>query len=116
MLRGIIKGPVDPDQAWFWTPEWQAGERKADAEIAAGEGPATELTRTSLARSTSAQARRMPTYEVLASFWRDWPSLTPQQQRAFRRILVQFIADLRSERSVRPYGSSASRAIPVCGR
>jgi hypothetical protein len=26
----------DPSQAWFWTPEWQAGEREADADIAAG--------------------------------------------------------------------------------
>ncbi len=25
-----------PDQAWFWTPEWQARERQADADIAAG--------------------------------------------------------------------------------
>lgn len=38
LLRGIIKGPIDPDQAWFWTPEWQAGEREADADIAAGRG------------------------------------------------------------------------------
>jgi hypothetical protein len=38
----------------------------------------------------------MPTYEVLASFWRDWRGLTPQQQHAFRRELEQFIADLRS--------------------
>jgi hypothetical protein len=38
LLRGIIKGPVDPDQAWFWTPEWQSGEREADAEIAEGAG------------------------------------------------------------------------------
>lgn len=29
---------VPPDQEWFWTPEWQAGEREADAEIAAGGG------------------------------------------------------------------------------
>lgn len=36
LLRGIIKGPVDPDQAWFWTPEWQAKEREADADKAAG--------------------------------------------------------------------------------
>jgi antitoxin PrlF len=38
LLRGIIKGPIDPDQAWFWTPEWQAGEHEADAEIAESSG------------------------------------------------------------------------------
>ena len=27
---------TDPDQAWFWTPEWQAGELEADQDIAAG--------------------------------------------------------------------------------
>jgi hypothetical protein len=37
----------------------------------------------------------MPTYDVLASFWRDWRSLTPQQQRAFRHVVEQVIADLR---------------------
>ncbi len=26
----------DPDQWWFWTPEWQAGEREAEADLAAG--------------------------------------------------------------------------------
>ncbi len=26
----------NPDQAWFWTPEWQSGERQADADKAAG--------------------------------------------------------------------------------
>lgn len=26
----------DPEQAWFWTPEWQAGEAEASAQIAAG--------------------------------------------------------------------------------
>ncbi len=26
--------PIDPEQAWFWTPEWQAGEREVDAELA----------------------------------------------------------------------------------
>jgi hypothetical protein len=30
--------PIDPDQAWFWTKEWQAGEREADEEIRAGLG------------------------------------------------------------------------------
>ncbi|HSJ57352.1 MAG TPA: AbrB/MazE/SpoVT family DNA-binding domain-containing protein [Anaerolineae bacterium] len=27
---------VDRDQAWYWTPEWQAAEREADEDIAAG--------------------------------------------------------------------------------
>jgi hypothetical protein len=29
-------GKIDPDQAWFWTPEWQAKEREADEDYAAG--------------------------------------------------------------------------------
>ncbi len=40
----------------------------------------------------------MPTYDVLASFWSDWRSLTPQQQRAFLDALQQFVADLRAGR------------------
>ena len=27
---------LNPGQAWFWTEDWQAGEREADADIAAG--------------------------------------------------------------------------------
>ncbi len=37
----------------------------------------------------------MPTRDVLASFWRDWDRLTPQQQREFRRAVQQFITDLK---------------------
>lgn len=29
---------IPADQSWFWTPEWLAGEREVDAEIAAGKG------------------------------------------------------------------------------
>lgn len=29
---------IDANQAWFWTPEWQAGEREADANATAGKG------------------------------------------------------------------------------
>jgi hypothetical protein len=29
---------VPADQAWYWTPEWQEGERRADESIARGEG------------------------------------------------------------------------------
>jgi hypothetical protein len=27
---------IDADQAWFWTPEWQAGEREAEEESRTG--------------------------------------------------------------------------------
>jgi AbrB family looped-hinge helix DNA binding protein len=27
---------VDRDQAWYWSPEWQAAEREADLDIKAG--------------------------------------------------------------------------------
>lgn len=27
---------IPRDQLWYWTPEWQAGERQADADRAAG--------------------------------------------------------------------------------
>lgn len=27
---------IDADQAWFWTDEWQRGEREASADISAG--------------------------------------------------------------------------------
>jgi len=33
-LRGMTVIPTD--QRWFWTEEWQAGEKEASAEIAAG--------------------------------------------------------------------------------
>jgi hypothetical protein len=36
----------------------------------------------------------MPTRSALASFFRDWQSLTPQQQRQFLTALKLFIADL----------------------
>lgn len=29
--------PVPASQAWFWTEEWQAGEREVDEHIARGE-------------------------------------------------------------------------------
>jgi hypothetical protein len=35
-LRGVIEGPIDPDQGWFWTPEWQRKEHEAEADKAAG--------------------------------------------------------------------------------
>ena len=39
-IRGYVSIPTD--QAWFFTPEWLAGEREADEEIAAGRGTVYE--------------------------------------------------------------------------
>ena len=33
-LRAVL--PVPADEAWFWTERWQAMEREADEDIAAG--------------------------------------------------------------------------------
>ena len=36
---GILLRPrkiIDSTQAWFWAPEWQAGEAEAEADVAAG--------------------------------------------------------------------------------
>lgn len=35
-IRGYVSIPTD--QAWFFTPEWLAGEREADEDLAAGRG------------------------------------------------------------------------------
>jgi len=35
-IRGLKSIPAD--QAWFWTDGWQAGEREASEQLAAGEG------------------------------------------------------------------------------
>jgi AbrB family looped-hinge helix DNA binding protein len=39
-VRGYVSIPTD--QAWFFTPEWLAGEREADADIATGRGTVHE--------------------------------------------------------------------------
>ena len=39
-VRGYVSIPSD--QAWFSTPEWLAGEREADEDVAAGRGTAHE--------------------------------------------------------------------------
>jgi antitoxin PrlF len=39
-VRGYVSIPTD--QAWFFTPQWLAGEREADEDIAAGRGTVYE--------------------------------------------------------------------------
>jgi len=42
LFEEILDGRIDPEQAWFWTCGWQAKEREADADIAAGRGTTYE--------------------------------------------------------------------------
>jgi hypothetical protein len=42
LLEEITDGRIDPEQAWFWTREWQAKEREADDDLAAGRGTTYE--------------------------------------------------------------------------
>ncbi len=48
---------TDPDQGWFWTPEWLAGEVEADQNIAAGRVTHHDSDEAFLA---SLEARRAP--------------------------------------------------------
>jgi hypothetical protein len=43
----------------------------------------------------------MPTCDVLASFWRDWDDLSPDEQSAFLDELRKFIADLQAGKGFR---------------
>ena len=36
LLGEISDGRIDPEQTWFWMREWQAREREADDDLAAG--------------------------------------------------------------------------------
>lgn len=35
-LKVIPKAVIDKDQAWFWTKEWQEGEREAEKALRGG--------------------------------------------------------------------------------
>jgi hypothetical protein len=56
-VRGYVSIPTD--QAWFLAPEWLAGEREADQEIAGGRGTAHESPRT-CSPTWTRSALRMP--------------------------------------------------------
>lgn len=43
ILRGLKS--IRADQAWFWTDEWQAGERRVDKEMAEGRGKVSLSTK-----------------------------------------------------------------------
>jgi antitoxin PrlF len=41
-MDGAPAAKIEPEQAWFFTPEWLAGEREANEDIAAGRGTVHE--------------------------------------------------------------------------
>jgi AbrB family looped-hinge helix DNA binding protein len=50
--EGILLRPrkvIDATQAWFWTPAWQAGEREAADDLAAGRSTVYESSDSFLA-------------------------------------------------------------------
>jgi hypothetical protein len=49
LLEEISVGRIDPEQAWFWTREWQAKEREADEDLAASRGTRYESDKDFLA-------------------------------------------------------------------
>ena len=56
---GILLRPcklIDATQAWFWQPEWQAGEREAAADLAAGRSRVFESSEAFLASLEPPQA------------------------------------------------------------
>ena len=58
------------DQAWFFTPEWLAGEREADADIAAGRGTVHESAEDMFGHLDAARRGGclMPTFQALPRF------------------------------------------------
>jgi hypothetical protein len=37
-LADALTAALEDDQSWYWSEEWQAGERAAEADLAAGRG------------------------------------------------------------------------------
>ncbi len=58
LLRLDSKKDRDPSQAWFWTPEWQAGERQASADLAAGRSTRHETDEDFLAALKRARSKK----------------------------------------------------------
>ncbi len=61
--EGILlrpRKPSDTTQDWFWTPEWQAGEQEAAADLAAGRSTRYESDEEFLAALKTAPAGHRP--------------------------------------------------------
>ncbi len=116
LLRGIIKGPIDPDQAWFWTPEWLAGEREADPERAErGRASFTAAPTSSLpisrtfrrqSRPEGADSRRAASLpQRLAADWTRAARGLPQRTAVVRRWTREPDVCAAAARQARPRGN-----------
>lgn len=71
----------DPDQWWFWTEEWQKGEREADEDKAAGRVSAPMTGEEFLADSSESTAKRATNCPLLRRTCASGPSTSayPEQ-------------------------------------
>jgi hypothetical protein len=87
-VRGYISIPTD--RAWFFTPEWLAGEREAGEQIAAGRGRDFDSAEEMFAH-LDALTDEDPDSHVRADhrFERDWRKLSPRQTEAFSKAILE---------------------------
>jgi hypothetical protein len=90
----------DPEQAWFWTPEWQVGEREAVADIAAGRTTvlhseeqffeALDSVSINGEAATGPRVLVVPTFATTDHFMRDYARLSHPERESFRDARKHF--------------------------
>jgi hypothetical protein len=58
VMQKVVSGQIDPDQLWFWTPEWQEKEREVDESIRRGERGTVHLSDEDFLASLEARSKR----------------------------------------------------------
>jgi hypothetical protein len=61
LVQRVVVGEIDPDQLWFWTPEWQAKEREVDERLARGERGTIHLNDKQFLEALDARSRQLDT-------------------------------------------------------
>jgi mRNA-degrading endonuclease YafQ of YafQ-DinJ toxin-antitoxin module len=84
-------GIIDKDQAWYWTEEWQKGEREAKREIANGDtiGPFDN------AEDAIAGSQGLMKLDFSKQFVRDYKKLAPKIQKQTDKALVLLLENMR---------------------
>jgi len=95
-VRGMTSVPAD--QRWFWTEQWQAGEREAAAQIAPGQSTVYPLPRRCSPTQTS-QHRLVPKFCGHTSLPPGLCAADRCQRERFKGVeLAEFIPDADSGR------------------